>query len=219
MILSVSRRTDIPAFYMPWFMNRLREGYVMVRNPMNYHQVSRVSLSPEVIDCMVFWTKNAMPLTPHLGEIALQYPFYIQYTLNPYGRDLEPGLPPLAQRLASACAIAEQFGSKHVVWRYDPIMLTEQYTADWHIEQFAAMADALKGSAVTACSASSTCMTRCRPISGGWASGSAQTGRWIGLRPLSLPSRARMASGCAPVRRRWICSGMASPTAAAWTGI
>ena len=84
MILSVSRRTDIPAFYMPWFMNRLREGYVMVRNPMNYHQVSRVSLSPEVIDCMVFWTKNAMPLTPHLGEIALQYPFYIQYTLNPY---------------------------------------------------------------------------------------------------------------------------------------
>ena len=147
MILSVSRRTDIPAFYMPWFMNRLREGYVMVRNPMNYHQVSRVSLSPEVIDCMVFWTKNAIPLTPHLGEIALQYPFYIQYTLNPYGRDLEPGLPPLAQRLASACAIAEQFGSKHVVWRYDPIMLTEQYTADWHIEQFAAMADALKGSA------------------------------------------------------------------------
>ena len=144
MILSVSRRTDIPAFYMPWFMNRLREGYVMVRNPMNYHQVSRVSLSPEVIDCIVFWTKNTMPLTPHLGEIALQYPFYIQYTLNPYGRDLEPGLPPLAQRLASACAIAEQFGSKHVVWRYDPIMLTEQYTADWHIEQFAAMADALK---------------------------------------------------------------------------
>ena len=147
MILSVSRRTDIPAFYMPWFMNRLREGYVMVRNPMNYHQVSRVSLSPEVIDCIVFWTKNTMPLMPHLGEIALQYPFYIQYTLNPYGRDLEPGLPPLAQRLASACAIAEQFGSKHVVWRYDPIMLTEQYTADWHIEQFAAMADALKGSA------------------------------------------------------------------------
>ena len=131
MILSVSRRTDIPAFYMPWFMNRLREGYVMVRNPMNYHQVSRVSLSPEVIDCIVFWTKNTMPLMPHLGEIALQYPFYIQYTLNPYGRDLEPGLPPLAQRLASACAIAEQFGSKHVVWRYDPIMLTEQYTADW----------------------------------------------------------------------------------------
>ena len=143
MILSVSRRTDIPAFYMPWFMNRLREGYVMVRNPMNYHQVSRVSLSPEVIDCIVFWTKNTMPLMPHLGEIALQYPFYIQYTLNPYGRDLEPGLPPLAQRLASACAIAEQFGSKHVVWRYDPIMLTEQYTAHWHIEQFAAMADAL----------------------------------------------------------------------------
>jgi len=102
MILSVSRRTDIPAFYMPWFMNRLREGYVMVRNPMNYHQVSRVSLSPEVIDCMVFWTKNAIPLTPHLGEIALQYPFYIQYTLNPYGRDLEPGLPPLAPRLARA---------------------------------------------------------------------------------------------------------------------
>lgn len=58
MILSVSRRTDIPAFYTEWFFNRLKEGYVLVRNPMNYHQVSRITLSPDVIDCIVFWTKD-----------------------------------------------------------------------------------------------------------------------------------------------------------------
>ena len=147
MILSVSRRTDIPAFYAPWFMNRLQEGYVLVRNPMNYHQVSRVSLDPSVIDCIVFWTKNAAPILPHLEKIGQRYPFYFQYTLNPYARDIEPGLPSLGERIEAFRAIAAQFGPKRVIWRYDPILLTETYTADWHIEQFSALAQVLKGSA------------------------------------------------------------------------
>lgn len=62
MIISASRRTDIPAFYSDWFLNRIKDGFVDVRNPMNYHQVSRISLSPDVIDCIVFWSKNPKPM-------------------------------------------------------------------------------------------------------------------------------------------------------------
>ena len=90
MIISASRRTDIPAYYPDWFYNRIREGFVCVRNPMNFHQVSRISLSPDVVDGIVFWTKNPLPLMPRLEELRA-YPFYFQFTLTPYGKDVEPG--------------------------------------------------------------------------------------------------------------------------------
>ena len=92
MIISVSRRTDIPAFYAEWFYNRLRAGYVLVRNPMNVHSVSKVALSPEVVDAFVFWTKNPLPLMKRLDELV-EYPYYFQFTLTGYGKDIEPGLP------------------------------------------------------------------------------------------------------------------------------
>lgn len=77
MILSVSRRTDIPNYYSEWFMNRIREGYLYVRNPMNAHQISRVDLSPELVDCIVFWTKNPEPMLFRLQELdAYSYYFY-----------------------------------------------------------------------------------------------------------------------------------------------
>ena len=85
MILSVSRRTDIPAFYSDWFYNRIREGYACVRNPMNRHQVSKIRLSPDVIDCIVFWSKNPAPMLPRLGELA-DYMYYFQFTVTPYGK-------------------------------------------------------------------------------------------------------------------------------------
>ena len=92
MIISASRRTDIPAYYPDWFYNRIREGYVCVRNPMSFHQVSRISLSPDVVDAIVFWTKNPLPLMTRLEELRA-YPFYFQLTLTPYGKDVEPGVP------------------------------------------------------------------------------------------------------------------------------
>ena len=147
MILSVSRRTDIPAFYTPWLMNRIREGYVLVRNPMNYHQVSKVSISPDVIDCIAFWTKNPAPLLPYLEEIGCRYPFYFQFTLNAYGREVEPGLPPFEKRVESFRRLSEAVGPKRVIWRYDPVLLSDRYTAAWHTEQFAKAAKALRGSA------------------------------------------------------------------------
>ena len=79
MILSVSRRTDIPAFYSEWFLNRIKAGFIDVRNPMNIHQISRINIKPEVVDCIVFWTKNAIPLTSHLDELDA-FKYYFQYT-------------------------------------------------------------------------------------------------------------------------------------------
>lgn len=144
MILSVSRRTDIPAFYAEWFMNRLKEGFVLVRNPMNYHQVSKVSLSPTLVDCIVFWTKNAAPLLPHLDALSKDYPFYFQYTLNAYSRDIEPCLPTLDTKLATIQELSEEIGANRVIWRYDPILLSDRYTVDWHIGQFTALAEKLQ---------------------------------------------------------------------------
>lgn len=145
MILSVSRRTDIPAFYTEWFLHRLQEGYVLVRNPMNYHQVSKVSLDTSVIDCIVFWTKNAAPILPYILGIRERYPLYFQYTLNAYGRDVEPALPALDAKLATFCKLSVAIGVDGVIWRYDPILLTEKYTVDWHIEQFERIAKTLAG--------------------------------------------------------------------------
>jgi hypothetical protein len=87
MILSVSRRTDIPAFYSEWFFNRLKEGFALVRNPMNPHQISRVDISPKNIDCIVFWSKDPEKIIGRLDELA-GYTYYFQFTITPYNRDI-----------------------------------------------------------------------------------------------------------------------------------
>lgn len=146
MIISASRRTGIPAFYTEWLIKRLQDGYVYVRNPMNFRQVSRVSLAPEVVDCIVFWTKNPGPLLRRLEEIdALGCKYCFQYTLNPYGPEIEPHLPPLAERVAMFRGIAHRLGRKALVWRYDPILLTDTITKECHAEQFAMLAQQLAG--------------------------------------------------------------------------
>ena len=140
MILSVSRRTDILAFFPRWFMRRIREGFVLARNPMNHGQVSRISLSPDVIDCIVFWTKNPAPLLPYLYEIGERFPFYFQFTLNAYGRDVEPNVPPLGERLETLQTLSRKIGRERIVWRYDPVLLSPSYTQNWHIARFAELA-------------------------------------------------------------------------------
>ncbi len=92
MIISASRRTDIPAFYAKWFVNRIKEGRVAVRNPMNIHQITEWEFTPETIECIVFWTKNAAPLLPFLNNLN-EYSYYFQFTLNPYGKNIEPLVP------------------------------------------------------------------------------------------------------------------------------
>jgi len=145
MILSVSRRTDIPSYYSEWFFERLKEGFVYTRNPMNPKQVSRLDLSPETVDCIVFWTKNPEPMLERLGELE-SYPYYFQFTLTSYGTDIEKNVPhkkevmiPVFQKLSG------QIGSKRVIWRYDPILFTMRYTPEYHIKAFRQMAEALRG--------------------------------------------------------------------------
>ena len=92
MIISASRRTDIPTYYSDWFFNRIKEGYVYVRNPMNIHQISKISLSPEVVDGIVFWTKNPIPMMDRIDEIS-DYSYYFQFTLNSYGNEIESNVP------------------------------------------------------------------------------------------------------------------------------
>lgn len=146
MILSVSRRTDIPSYYSEWFYNRIKEGFVCVRNPMNPRRVSRIALSPEVVDCIVFWTKNPEPMLARLDELSA-YHYYFQFTLTGYGRDMEANLPPKKERLIPAFVeLAEKLGYERVIWRYDPIIFTAKYTPQYHLRAFGQIAKALRGS-------------------------------------------------------------------------
>lgn len=144
MILSASRRTDIPTFYSEWFYNRIKEKSVCVRNPMNKYQVSRIDISPEVVDCIVFWTKDPAPMLSRLDELR-DYKYYFQFTLNGYDRDLEPNLAPLENRISTFKCLSEKLGSKCVIWRYDPIIITNKYTTEYHLRCFEKIATSLKG--------------------------------------------------------------------------
>jgi hypothetical protein len=144
MILSASRRTDIPSWYSEWFFNRLREKYVLVRNPMNVHQVSEISLNLELVDCIVFWSKNPRPMLDKL-HLLDAYPFYFQFTLNSYTQDIETGLPRKREIIDTFKALSDKIGAHRVLWRYDPILLNETYTVAYHVENFGKIARALKG--------------------------------------------------------------------------
>ena len=148
MIISASRRTDIPAFYAPWFFNRLQEGYLLVPNPFDPRTLSRISLGRDVVDCIVFWTKNPAPMLPRLGELS-GYNYYFQYTLNPYGADLEKHLPPLEKRIETFKRLSDKVGRDRVVWRYDPILTNAACDVDFHCEAFARIAHALRDHTTT----------------------------------------------------------------------
>lgn len=147
MILSVSRRTDIPAFYADWFMNRVKAGYVYVRNPFNANQISNIPLNPDIVDCIVFWTKNPKPLLPYMPEINRIYQgaFYFQYSINGYGHEIEPAVPDLEERIQTFRELSTAYGQVRMIWRYDPIFLSEKYTMDWHIKNFESLLEQLKG--------------------------------------------------------------------------
>lgn len=135
MIISASRRTDIPAFYFDWFCHRLEEGYADVVNPFNRKQVSRVSLKPEAVDCIVFWTKDPAPMLERLGALKA-YHFYVQVSITPYGRDVEVNLRPKAEIIRTVRDLSQKLGRERVVWRYDPILLNDSYTIDKHLGWF-----------------------------------------------------------------------------------
>ncbi|MFK4785498.1 DUF1848 domain-containing protein [Fusobacterium sp. MFO224] len=144
MIVSVSRRTDIPAFYSEWFFNRLKDGFVDVPNPFNDKQISRITLSPNTVDCFVFWTKDATPMLPRLDELN-GYNYYFQFTITPYGKDVELGVINKKIILESFKKLSHKIGSKRVILRYDPIFLNETYTKEYHVRAFENLCYKLQG--------------------------------------------------------------------------
>ncbi|MCD8222115.1 MAG: DUF1848 domain-containing protein [Clostridiales bacterium] len=144
MILQTGLRTDIPAFYSRWFANRLQAGFVCVRNPYNPVSVTRYTLAPEVVDLIGFCTKNPAPMFPYMNLLA-PYGQYWFVTITPYGKDIEPNVPEKEKVMESFRKLSNIVGIDSVGWRYDPILITDVYTVEWHISDFEKMAAHLSG--------------------------------------------------------------------------
>ena len=146
MIISASRRTDIPAFHMDWMMNRLRAGYCLVRNPMVANVVYRIDLDPKNVDAIIFVTKNPAPIIPHLKEIAsMGHLALFQVTITPYGRDIEPEVPFKADVADAFKAVSERIGADRMIWRYDPIILNDRIGVEYHRRKFELLCKELEG--------------------------------------------------------------------------
>lgn len=145
MIISASYKTDIPAFYGEWFINRLQAGFCMMRNPLNRKPI-RVSLAPADVDGIVFWTKNLRPFAKRLAEVRrLGFPFIVQYTINGYPRSLETNVVEWRKSAETVREVATEFGRRRVVWRYDTIIFTDETPANFHVENFQRIAQSLEG--------------------------------------------------------------------------
>ncbi|MCL2772887.1 MAG: DUF1848 domain-containing protein [Oscillospiraceae bacterium] len=147
MIISASRRTDIPCYYSEWLFNRIKEKYVFTKNPLNLSQIKKIDLSPENVDGFVFWTKNPAPMLDSLYKLK-DYAYYFQFTLNSYEIDIEPGLPDKREIIDTFRRLADiigETGAGRVIWRYDPIFLNDKYNVEYHAEHFERTSELLKG--------------------------------------------------------------------------
>ncbi len=145
MIISASRRTDIPAYFSEWFFNRVKEGSVAVRNPFNFHQVSNINISPDVVDGIVFWTKNPSPMIDKI-PLLKDYAYYFQFTVTPYDHDIEANVPNKEHVIVPTFKrLSDIVGPERVIWRYDPILLNKTHTVKRHVEAFERLAGQLSG--------------------------------------------------------------------------
>ena len=149
MIINTGQRTDIPAFYADWFVNRLKAGFVLVRNPYNPRSVTRYRLSPEVVDLIGFCTKNPAPMLPHM-DLLRPYGQFWYVTITPYGKEIEPGVPDKREVLESFRRLSDTVGPDRMGWRYDPVFISGEYPAERHIRAFEYMAQTLSGYTRTA---------------------------------------------------------------------
>jgi hypothetical protein len=144
LIISASRRTDIPAFYTEWFFNRLKQGFAYVRNPMNYRQVSMIELNPGVIDCIVFWTKDPANILNKLDLLA-GYHYYFQITVNAYDHRIERNVPDKNRIVQAFQALSGMIGKERTIWRYDPIILMDGMDMESHFRSFESLSAKLEG--------------------------------------------------------------------------
>jgi hypothetical protein len=146
LIISCSRRTDIPAFYSQWFKNRIEAGFCIVPNPFNANQLSTVSLKKQVVDAIVFWSKNPGPMLSQIEMLKGRgYIFYFQFTLNNYPKILEPDIPSLKNRLETFENLSKMLGPWGCIWRYDPIIISRETTYLFHENNFKMLCSSLQG--------------------------------------------------------------------------
>lgn len=146
MIISASRRTDIPAFYAEWFINRVREGYVYTKNPFNANQIKKIPLTPYQVEAIVFWTRNAKPLMKYLDILDNKgFNYYFQYTITGYPRELESSTPHPYKAIETFIELSDRIGKERVIWRYDPIIFTKYTDFDEHIRLFDKISKMLEG--------------------------------------------------------------------------
>ena len=143
MILNTDGRTDTVQYYTDWLLQRFSEGYVLTRNPMFPSKVIRYELTPDKVDCVVFCSKNYKPILPRLHEITDRFHTYFHYTITAYGRDIEPGVPSVEESMETLKALSRLVGKQRIAWRYDPVLLTKEYTIGRHLETFERMAGEL----------------------------------------------------------------------------
>lgn len=144
MIVSVSRRGDIPAFCSGWFMEQLRRGEVAVRNPFRPGQARTVSLKKQDVDAFVFWSRDPRPLMEYLPEIERGgYPYYFLITATGYPRQLEPATPRIRAAVGFFEELARRIGRRRVIWRYDPVIFTAATAFAFHVDNFSNMVQLL----------------------------------------------------------------------------
>ena len=144
MIISASRRTDIPSLHTKWFLNRLKEEYVITQNPISKNNFYKIPLDKNIIDIIVFWSKN--PNIDFLKEVKdLGYKFYLHFTITPYDKNIEKNIPDKNLLIKKFQTISKLFGKEKIIWRYDPIILNDDFNANYHINNFKNFADSLNG--------------------------------------------------------------------------
>lgn len=146
MIISASRRTDIPAYYSEWFYNRIEDGFCTVPNPFNPKQISFVDLTPGEVTAIVFWTRNAYPLMKKMHLLDERgYKYYFQFTINNFPKNYEPFNP--SYETASKCfkELSKKIGNGKIIWRYDPILFTDDLDLNFHIKNFTSICNDLTG--------------------------------------------------------------------------
>ncbi|MDF2845863.1 MAG: hypothetical protein K0R00_4289 [Herbinix sp.] len=144
MIINTGCRTDIPAYFSEWFFKRIKDGYVYARNPYYQNQVMKYKLTPDVVDCLAFCTKNPAPMLPRIHELDAFGQFWF-VTITPYGKEIELFVPPKEKVMEDFKKLSVVIGVEKIGWRYDPIFITSKYTLNNHIENFEKMAATLSG--------------------------------------------------------------------------
>lgn len=143
MIINTGGRSDIVQYYSKWLLQRFNEGYVLSRNPLFTNKVTRYELTNDKVDCVIFCSKNYQPILARLNEITDHFNTYFYYTITAYGKDIEPKVPTIDQSIKTLIKLSTLVGKKRVAWRYDPVLLTEKYTIEYHLKTFEQMAKQL----------------------------------------------------------------------------